>query len=128
MTRLRLIEMAMGAALVGAALIHLLPLPGVLGGEWLVRLYAIALPDPNTELLLRHRALVFGLMGFALCAALWCPALRLPAIVFVLASDAAFLGLALLDWPAALALVRVAVFDVVSIALLVLAATATIRT
>lgn len=113
-----LAEVVIRIALVGAALIHLLPLPGVLGGEWLVKLYGIAVPDAGSEFLLRHRAIVFGLMGLALLAALRVRPWRLPFVLFVLASDLAFLLIAALDWPHSPALQRVIAFDAVSVALL----------
>ena len=49
------------APLVVAAVIHLLPLVGVLGPARLSSLYGIAVAEPNLELLLRHRA-VAGLL------------------------------------------------------------------
>jgi hypothetical protein len=115
-----LAEVAIRIALVGAALIHLLPLPGVLGGEWLVKLYGIAVPDAGSEFLLRHRAIVFGLMGLALLAALAIRPWRLPFVLFVLASDLAFLLIAAVDWPQSTALQRVIAFDGLSVALLML--------
>lgn len=115
-----LAEVVIRIALVGAALIHLLPLPGVLGGEWLVKLYGIAVPDAGSEFLLRHRAIVFGLMGLALLAALAIRPWRLPFVLFVLASDLAFLLIAAVDWPQSTALQRVIAFDGLSVALLML--------
>lgn len=115
-----LAEVAIRIALVGAALIHLLPLPGVLGGEWLVKLYGIAVPDAGSEFLLRHRAIVFALMGLALLAALAIRPWRLPFVLFVLASDLAFLLIAAVDWPQSTALQRVIAFDGLSVALLML--------
>lgn len=111
---------AIRIGLVGAALIHLLPLPGVLGGEWLVKLYGIAAPDLATESLLRHRAMVFGLMGLALLAALAIRPWRQPAVLFVLASDLGFLLIAAMDWPKSPAMQRVLAFDGLSVALLLL--------
>jgi hypothetical protein len=116
-----LAEAAIRLALVGAALIHVLPVPGVLGSEWLAKLYAIPVPDPASEFLLRHRAIVFGLMGLALLAALAIRPWRLPFVLFVLASDLAFLLIAAVDWPASTALQRVIAFDGLSVALLILA-------
>lgn len=115
-----LAEAAIRLALVGAALIHLLPVPGVLGSEWLAKLYAIPVPDPASEFLLRHRAIVFGLMGLALLAALAIRPWRLPFVLFVLASDLAFLLIAAVDWPESTALTRVIAFDGLSVALLIL--------
>jgi hypothetical protein len=48
--------------------IHLLPLAGVLGASRLSALYGIAVAEPNLERLLRHRAVLFGVLG-GLCIA-----------------------------------------------------------
>jgi len=107
-------------ALVGAALIHLLPLPGLLGGPGLQSLYGLPPLDPAGELLLRHRALMFALDAALLVWAIRAPALRLPAIALTFASDTGFLLLGLGGLPPGL--LRVALFDGLSILLLVAAA------
>ena len=57
--------------LAAVGLIHLLPAVGVLGAERLTALYGIAFDDPNLVLLMRHRAVLFGLLGaFLLLGAL----------------------------------------------------------
>lgn len=81
-------------ALVG--LLHLMPLAGVLGAERLQALYGIALDSPDLILLLRHRAVLFGLLGGFLVLAAFRPALHLAALLIGLASVASFLWLA---WP-----------------------------
>ena len=108
------------AALLLAALIHLLPLPGLLGAGTLQTLYGLPAPDPASELLLRHRAWMFGLFGLALVLAVWRPEWRNPAVSLVLLSDLGFLLLALIPTSSLnAALQRVLIFDLVSIALLV---------
>jgi hypothetical protein len=58
------------AALLVAAVFHLLPLAGVLGAERLAALYGVRIADPALLLLMRHRALLFGVLGLLmLCAA-----------------------------------------------------------
>jgi len=109
------------AALLIAAVIHLLPLPGLLGAGTLEAGYGLPPLDASTELLLRHRALVFGLMAGLLLAALRWPAWRAPAIALVLASDIGFLVLALTGPPLGTALERVVAFDLASILALLLA-------
>lgn len=49
--------------LIVVAVIHLLPLSGVLSGERLAALYGIPFNEPNLEIVMRHRAVLFGLLG-----------------------------------------------------------------
>lgn len=51
------------AMLVVVAIIHLFPLLGVLGATQLTSLYGLDFSDPNLAILMRHRAVLFGLMG-----------------------------------------------------------------
>ncbi|WP_211163693.1 hypothetical protein [Azoarcus taiwanensis] len=44
-------------------IIHLLPLAGVLGADRLASLYGIAFDEPKTVIPMRHRAVLFGLLG-----------------------------------------------------------------
>jgi hypothetical protein len=57
-------------ALVIVALIHALPLLGLTGGARLASLYGITEMDASLEILMRHRAVLFGLLAaFLLYAA-----------------------------------------------------------
>lgn len=61
---------AISGVLLLVAVIHLLPLVGALGAERLNALYGISLADSNIVLLMRHRAILFGLIGaFLACSA-----------------------------------------------------------
>ena len=51
------------AVLLLVAAIHALPLLGVLGAARISGLYGIAVDDPNLEILMRHRAVLFGLLA-----------------------------------------------------------------
>jgi hypothetical protein len=81
-------------ALLIAALIHLLPVPGVLGTTTLSRLYGIQVTDPNTSILLQHRALLFGILGLLMLAAIPWPHLRLLALSIGLFSALSFIVVA----------------------------------
>lgn len=82
------------ACLLIAALIHLLPLSGVLGAERLAALYGLVVDEPNLQLLMRHRAVLFGIVGGLLLAAMFMPELRSAAFVVGLVSVLSFLALA----------------------------------
>lgn len=83
------------AGLLVAAAIHLLPVSGVAGAGTLSRLYGIDVADPNTAILLQHRALMFGILGALMLAAIPWPSLRLAALLVGLASAASFMVVAL---------------------------------
>lgn len=57
------------AMLLVVAIIHLLPLAGVLSTARLTGLYGISFDDPNLVILMRHRAVLFGVLGTLLAFA-----------------------------------------------------------
>ena len=111
-------------ALVLVALIHLLPVPGVLGAEMLQRLYGLPVDTPDMALLLRHRAVLFGLLGVGMIASVAWPAWRPAAYVAAFVSVISFLVLAALENPAQPAIHRVIVADVLALVLLMAGAVA----
>lgn len=74
--------------------IHLLPVAGVAGAEKLGVLYGVAVSDPNLEILMRHRAVLFGLLGLFLCGAAFLPGWQPAALLAGLISVASFVWLA----------------------------------
>lgn len=99
-------------ALVVSGLVHLLPTLGVQGAPQLARLYGVTLADPDVLLLLRHRAILFGVVGGLQLAAAASPPLRTAGLLVGLVSA---LGYVVLAWPPARAsapLARVAWIDV----------------
>lgn len=82
-------------ALLVSALIHLLPVPGVMGASALAKLYGIDVTDPNTAILLQHRALLFGVLGILMLLAIAWPGLRLTVLVAGLFSAASFVVVAM---------------------------------
>jgi hypothetical protein len=95
-------------------LVHLLPVAGVLGGEWLGELYGVTAGDANLELLLRHRAMLFGIVGGLLMVAAFRPALRMSAFVAGFVSMMSFIGLSWLEMPLNAALSRVVIVDLIA--------------
>lgn len=114
-------DTAVVAILLAAGLVHLLPVAGVLGGRHLQTLYGVSVEDPAMSLLLRHRAVLFALVGAAMIgAAVWPPA-RLVGVVVGVVSLGSFLLLAMLTGPTTPALARVFRIDVVLLPLLLVA-------
>ena len=109
------------AALFLVALIHALPLIGVLGAGKLETLYGIRVRDPNLELLLRHRAVLFGLIAAFLAYAAFHPLLHRLALCAALVSVLAFLLLAWRIASYSAAISRVVLVDLIALAALVVA-------
>jgi hypothetical protein len=105
-------------ALLVAGIIHLLPVPGVMGVSTLARLYGIEVNDPNTAILLQHRALLFGVLGVLMLSAIALPWLRVTALTAALFSAGSFIVVAMAVGGYNLAIGRVVVADVVASVLL----------
>ena len=80
--------------LIVVAIIHLLPLSGVFGVERLSALYGIRFDEPNLEILMRHRAVLFGLLGVFLLYAAFKPSFQRAAFLAGFVSVVSFLVLA----------------------------------
>lgn len=111
-------------ALLVGGVIHLLPLPGVLGSERLAALYGVAIDEPNLSLLMRHRAVLFGLLGAFMVWAAFHPPLHALALVAGLVSVVAFLWLAALASGLNERVGRVVIADLVALVLLLAGASA----
>ena len=105
-------------ALLIAGLIHLLPVPGVMGATALARLYGVEVVDPNTAILLQHRALLFGVLGVLMLGAIAVPGLRVAVLTVALCSAASFIAVALWVGGYNAAIGRVVTADVVASVLL----------
>jgi hypothetical protein len=112
------------AVLILVAIIHALPVLGVLGADKLSQLYGITVQDPNLELLLRHRAVLFGLLAAFLAYAAIRPDLQRIALLIGFASVSSFLVLAQLSSSYNDALGTVVRADLLALALLLIAAVA----
>ena len=80
--------------LVVVAIIHLMPLSGLLGSQRLTALYGIAFDEPNLAILMRHRAVLFGSLGLFFLVAAFRPNLQGIAFAAGFASVLSFLYLA----------------------------------
>jgi len=110
------------ASLILAGIIHLLPLPGLLGAEKLTALYGLDLSEPNLSILMRHRAVLFGLLGSFLVYAAFKPSLQPLAFVAAFVSVVSFLLLAWSSGGYNTQVGRVVTADLVALAVLVIGA------
>ncbi len=106
----------LSAALIVVGVIHLLPMAGVLGPARLQAMYGVALDDPNLILLMRHRAVLFGILGGFIVTAAFVPALRLSALTLGTTSAAAFLVLAATGGPYTAGIARIVAADWIALA------------
>lgn len=112
------------AMLVIVAIIHLLPLSGVLGTHRIETLYGISITDQNLAILLRHRAVLFGLLGSFILVAAFRPPLQLTAFILGFVSVASFLWLALRVGGYNVQVARVLLADFVALGCLAIGAVA----
>jgi hypothetical protein len=110
--------------LVVVGVIHLMPLSGVLGSERLAALYGLSFDQPDLAILMRHRAILFGLLGAFLLLAAFRTELQTIALVAGFASVVSFLYLAWSTGHYNAQIARVVAADVVALACLVIGAVA----
>ena len=103
-------------ALVG--LINLAPLIGVLSTGRLAKLYDVTIHNADLALLMRHRAVLFGIVGSLLLAASVSPQYRGLAAIAGFASMLSYIGLAFALQVTNPKLVQIAWVDVVGCVLL----------
>lgn len=104
------------------ALLNLAPILGVVSAGRLEAGYGISLGDPNLVVLMRHRAVLFGIVGSLMLVAAFHPPLRTMAVGIGFASMLSFVVLAWLDGPVNAELRRLVIADLVGLAFLVAAA------
>lgn len=81
-------------ALAIAAIIHFLPVSGILGKAALEKLYGVGIDDPNLLIAMQHRALLFGLLGVLFLVAIFKADLRILAMGFGMVSTVGFIAVA----------------------------------
>jgi hypothetical protein len=82
------------AMLALVALIHLAPLAGLLGVARMEAAYGVQIAGPDLGVLMRHRAVMFGLLGGFMLLAMFVRALQPWALGMALLSAGAFVLLA----------------------------------
>lgn len=96
-----------------AGLGNLLPVVGVLSASRLEALYGVAISDPNLLVLMRHRAVLFAIVGALLVAAAFRPVWRVAALAAGLTSMLSFVALAWIAGDSNAELRRVVAVDLV---------------
>ncbi len=114
-------ERAITALLIIVGIIHILPITGFLGLNQLNQLYDLDLADKNLEILMRHRAILFGLLGAFICYAGFVPALQPLAFIGAFFSIGSFFYLTLSVGAYNNALQRVVYIDIVAAVCLAIA-------
>jgi hypothetical protein len=104
-------EALVALSLLAAGLLHLVPASGLFSEARLEALYGVPLRTPELVLMLRHRALLFGLLGLLLLLGAVRREFQTLAIGAALASMGGFLLLALPLAALTPALARVALAD-----------------
>jgi len=114
-------------SLILVGVIHLLPLSGVLSSEHLFALYGLPFVEPNLEILMRHRAVLFGLLGGFLILAAFKPALQGLALSagFISVASSVYLAYSVGDYNAQIH--RVVLADLIAMVLLFIGLVAYIR-
>ena len=112
------------AMLIVVAVIHLLPLVGVLGGERLTQLYGVAFDEPNVAILMRHRSVLFGMLGSFFAFAAFAPVYQPLAFIAGFVSVISFLWIAVCASGYSANVRRVVVADVAALICLVIGAAA----
>lgn len=77
-----------------AGIVNFLPVVGVLSASRVGALYGLTVEGPDLAILMRHRAVLFAIVGSLLIAAAFEPQLRTVAIVAGLVSMVSFIVLA----------------------------------
>lgn len=117
-----------GRLLLGAAaVLNLLPAVAVLSVERAGAAYGIDPVGADLRLLLRHRGLLFAILGAALVVAVFRPRLRPAAIMANAVSMAGFVALLPTEGPVGQELLRVAAVDAGGLVLLAAAAALLLR-
>src|SRR6478735_10808828 len=76
-----------------AGVVNVLPIAPLLDPDLLDTMYQVAPVEPTSEILLRHRALVLGLVGVALIVSVFRSSWRTAALVSAAVANGSYVGL-----------------------------------
>lgn len=109
-----MVEHAITGLMLVVAGIHLVPVSGFFGRERLTALYGIAIDSPDLDILMRHRAVLFGILGAFFAYAAFEPALQPVAFVAASVSIASFFYLAVAVGEYGAAIRKIVIGDVIA--------------
>lgn len=112
----------LSAMLTVVGIIHLLPLSGVLSVSRLQALYGVTITDPNLEILMRHRAVLFGILGAFQIYAAFRPVLQLAALIAGTISVISFLVITGMVGGYSVGIARVVTADIIAVVCLLIGA------
>ena len=107
------------ALLIIAGLINVLPVVGVISADQLEGMYGIALNDNDLVILMRHRAVLFGLLGVFIIYSAFREALQTLACIAGLISMISFIALAYATGSYGAALDKIVIADIAGSAALI---------
>ncbi len=114
-------ERIVRALIVLAGLINFAPVIGAFSGARIESLYGVELADPTLEILLRHRAVLFGLLGGFMIIAAFKRQLHATAIIGGLIAMLSFIGFYYVNDDQPASLMSIVYADIVGVVLLGLA-------
>lgn len=115
-------QKVVSALLILVGIIHLLPLSGVLGAERLSALYGIVIDQPDLVIMMRHRAILFGILGLFLIYSAFSAAFQPAALLAGFVSVTSFIAIALSTGGYNGSIGKVVVADIIALAFLLVAA------
>lgn len=117
-----MIDQVITAALLLVSAIHILPIAGYLSASKLSTLYSIDVGDPNLEILMRHRSMLFGILAALFAYAAFQPNLQPLAFAAGFISVLSFFHLSYTVGGFNNAIKKVVIADVVALIALTIAA------
>ena len=108
--------------LVVVGLVNFVPVVGLLSASKLEQAYSVSLASNDLEILMRHRALLFGVLGGFILYSVFFPAFQVAAMVMAGVSMVGFAVLVILVGGYNAAMLKVLIGDLVGIGFLVAAA------
>jgi len=97
------------------AIIHILPVSGFTGVARLESLYGVAISGSELEILMRHRALLFGILGVFFAYAAFTPSMQPLAFIAAFATIFSFFYLAVTVGGYNAAIQKVVLADIVAV-------------